>query len=58
MNVTTEEPEPRRKGATSRSEGASKGDFHGVGAAYSNEEPPSGVLGPARSLRPGCCREC
>jgi hypothetical protein len=40
MNVTTEEPEPRRKGATSRSEGASKGDIHGVEEAYSNEEPP------------------
>ena len=41
MNVTTEEPEPRRKGATSCSEGASKGDIHGVEEAYSNEEPPS-----------------
>ena len=41
MNLTTEEPEPRRKGATSCSEGAPKGDIDGVEEAYSNEEPPS-----------------
>ena len=57
-SVTTEEPGPRREGATSRSKGTPKGDIDGVEAAYSDEESPSGVLGPARSLRPGCCREC
>jgi len=40
-SVTTEEPGPRRKGATSCSRGTSKGDIDGVQAAYSDEEPPS-----------------
>ena len=40
-SATTEEPGPRRKGATSCSRGTSKGDIDGVQAAYSDEEPPS-----------------
>jgi hypothetical protein len=40
-SATTEEPWPRRKGATSCSRGTSKGDIDGVQAAYSDEEPPS-----------------
>jgi hypothetical protein len=39
-SVTTEEPGPRREGATPRSKGTPKGDIDGVEAAYSNEEPP------------------
>ena len=40
-SVTTEEPGPRRKGATSCSRGTSKGAIDGAQAAYSDEEPPS-----------------
>jgi len=40
-SVTTEEPGPRRQGATSRSKGTPKGYIGGVEAAYSDEEPPS-----------------
>jgi hypothetical protein len=53
-SATTKEPEPRRKGATSCSRGTFKGDIDGVQATYSDEDPPPGVLGPARSPRPGC----
>ena len=41
MNVTTEEPEPRRKGATSCLEGTPTAGIDGVEAAYSDEEPAS-----------------
>ena len=41
MNVTTEEPEPRRKGATSCSEGTPKAGIDGLDAACPDEEPPS-----------------
>jgi hypothetical protein len=57
-SLTTEEPGPRREGATFRSKGTPKAGIDGVEVAYSGEEPPSGVFGPARCLRAGCCREC
>ena len=60
MNLTTEEPEPRRKGATSCSEGASEENIHGVEEAYSNEEPPRGPWPsevPPTGLLPGMLGE-
>jgi hypothetical protein len=40
-SITTEGPEPRRKGATFRSKGTPKAGIGDVEAAYSEEESPS-----------------
>ena len=40
-SVTTENPEPRRKGGASRSKGTSMAAFDDIEAAYSDDERPS-----------------
>ena len=54
-SVTTENPQPRRKGEAYCSKETSSAVIDDdIEAAYSDDERPPRVLGPARPRRPGC----